>query len=189
MEREGLMASLDLNQRKQDIQNACHNLNVALEKGSMGEMVERNHDLIMEYYSDVLANAEKSFQIARWSAIGGFGIFVITLICVIVAEIVHGWDVPRRSLLTVSGLGAVAGMIVQIFAGVAFYLYQKASDQFGAFHTCLERTHRYLVAYKIAEELQTNKDQTLHDLVCIMANAPMIMPPQAAATPPKEQRA
>jgi hypothetical protein len=25
----------------------------------MGEMVERNHDLIMEYYSDVLANAEK----------------------------------------------------------------------------------------------------------------------------------
>jgi hypothetical protein len=33
MEREGLMASLDLNQRKQDIQNACHNLNVASGKG------------------------------------------------------------------------------------------------------------------------------------------------------------
>ena len=72
-------------------------------------------------------------------------------------------------------LGIASGLIVQVFAGVAFYLYQRASDQFGAFHICLERTHRYLVAYKIAEEIETQKEQTLRDLVCIMANAPMIV--------------
>jgi hypothetical protein len=44
------------------------------------------------------------------------------------------------------------------------------------FSYCLERTTRYLVAYKIADKIAAkfNKDQTLHDLVCIMANAPMI---------------
>jgi hypothetical protein len=30
------------------------------------------------------------------------------------------------------------------------------------------------VAYKIVEKINANKDETLHDLVCIMANAPMI---------------
>jgi hypothetical protein len=176
------MASLELNQRKKELETACHELKVAVDTGSMGEMVERNHNLIMQYYADVLANAEKSFQIARWSAVGGFAIFVITLLCVIGVELAFRPGVAgRESLLTVSGLGALTGCIVQVFAGVAFYLYQKASDQFGAFHTCLERTHRYLLAYKIAEELKTNKDQTLHDLVCIMANAPMILPNQVAA--------
>jgi hypothetical protein len=81
-------------------------------------------------------------------------------------------------------VGTISGAIVQIYSGVAFHLYQKAANQFGAFHTCLERTHRYLVAYKIAEQLEGNKDQTLRDLVCIMANAPMILPAQTAAETP-----
>ena len=46
--------------------------------------------------------------------------------------------------------------------------------QFSAFHICLERTHRYLIAYKIADTIEHDKDETLQKLVCIMANAPMI---------------
>jgi hypothetical protein len=53
--------------------------------------------------------------------------------------------------------------------------YARAAKQFGAFHICLERTHRYLVAFKIAEKINSsNRDKTLEELVCIMANAPMI---------------
>jgi hypothetical protein len=93
-----------------------------------------------------------------------------------------GW--PPASV-TVGTLGVVSGAIVQVYSGVAFHLYQRAASQFGAFHTCLERTHRYLVAYKIAEQLQGNKDATLHDLVCIMANAPMILPAEIATETPR----
>ncbi|MBB5327091.1 hypothetical protein HDF14_000685 [Edaphobacter lichenicola] len=55
-----------------------------------------------------------------------------------------------------------------------FWLYSKASKQFGAFHVCLERTHRYLVAYKIGEETGSRKEAVLEKLACIMASAPMI---------------
>ena len=53
-------------------------------------------------------------------------------------------------------------------------LYGRAARQFGAFHICLERTHRYLLAYKMAEQIQNDKDDTIEKIVCIMANAPMI---------------
>jgi hypothetical protein len=84
-------------------------------------------------------------------------------------------NAAQTALDPVQTLGIASGLIIQVFAGVAFYLYQRASDQFAAFHVCLERTHRYLLAYKIAQEVETQKEQTLHDLVCIMANAPMIL--------------
>jgi len=57
---------------------------------------------------------------------------------------------------------------------VSFWLYSRGAKQFGAFHICLERTHRYLLAYKIAEQIEDGKNETLRDLVCIMAHAAMI---------------
>jgi hypothetical protein len=175
------MTLADVDKRTNELQTACDELGAAVDKGSMGEIVEKNQKLIMQYYKDVLDHAGKSFEIARWSAIGGFVIFIITLVYALTVEGWHVWaKLPLsgqdsvHALYTVSGLGILSGLIVQVFAGVAFYLYQKASDQFGAFHICLERTHRYLVAYKIAEEIKVDKDETLRDLICIMAKAPMI---------------
>ena len=74
----------------------------------------------------------------------------------------------------VPGRGLVSGALMEFVAGVSFWLYSRGAKQFGAFHICLERTHRYLLAYKIAEQIEDRKDETLRDLVCIMANAPMI---------------
>jgi len=80
----------------------------------------------------------------------------------------------HSSMSAVPWLGVISGAIVQLFATVAFVLYQKVADQFSAFHICLERTHRYLVAYKMVEKIKENKDEVLHDLIHTMANAPMI---------------
>jgi hypothetical protein len=74
----------------------------------------------------------------------------------------------------VGAIGLIGGTVVEIIAGVQFVLYGRATRQFGAFHICLERTHRYLLAYEMAEQMTTNKDETLEKIVCIMANAPMI---------------
>jgi hypothetical protein len=71
-------------------------------------------------------------------------------------------------------IGLLGSSIVEAIAGLQFYLYGKATRQFGAFHICLERTHRYLLAYKMAEQMSSGKDDALQNIVCIMANAPMI---------------
>src|SRR6202795_1901980 len=76
--------------------------------------------------------------------------------------------------VVVPGRGLVSGALMEFVAGVSFWLYSRGAKQFGAFHICLERTHRYLLAYKIAEKIEKNRDQTLEKIVCIMANAPMI---------------
>src|SRR5262249_11930141 len=76
--------------------------------------------------------------------------------------------------MSVGHIGLVGSSIVEAIAGLQFYLYGKATRQFAAFHICLERTHRYLLAYKIAEQMDSGKDDALHKIVCIMANAPMI---------------
>jgi cytochrome bd-type quinol oxidase subunit 1 len=62
-------------------------------------------------------------------------------------NMLHDTSVPKN-LLTVSGIGVVSGVIIEFIAGINFCLYSRASKQVGAFHICLERTHRYLIAYK-----------------------------------------
>jgi len=200
------MALQTLDQRTNDMRAACDGLARAVDKGSLGDFVKQNNKLIINYYKDVLDHVRKSFNIARWSAVGGFTLFVLSIVYVFAVDVWHlrhpsNWHaeilntikelannkIPiddktittllnhnDYSVITVAALGVTSGLIVQLFAGVAFYLYQKVADQFAAFHICLERTHRYLVAYKMVEEIKANKDGTLHDLVCIMANAPMI---------------
>ena len=76
--------------------------------------------------------------------------------------------------MDIAWVGVASGFIAEFIAGVNFFLYGRAARQFGTFHICLERTHRYLVAYKMADKIKGNKDGTLEKLVCIMANAPMI---------------
>jgi hypothetical protein len=80
---------------------------------------------------------------------------------------------PENSL-TVEGIGIISGFFIEFIAVINFWLYSRVANQFGASHICLERTHRYLIAYKIAQQIETDKDKTLRDLVCIMAQAPMI---------------
>jgi hypothetical protein len=174
------MAFQDIDTHTKALSVACNELHIAVDEGSMGAVVEKSHNLIMQYYKDVLRHVEKSFEVALWSAIFGFVIFFITLVYALVVNWVHPGQ--QNTLLHDSGafIGLLSGSVVQVFAGVTFYLYKKASDQFSAFHICLERTHRYLLAYKMVKELKAHEDDTLRDLICIMAKAPMISRTESA---------
>ncbi len=136
--------------------------------------------LILEYYKDVLEHAQKSFASAKSIARIGFWVLVVTLAYALLIDVlshvrITGFAMSEPSL-KVGGIGMVSGALIEFIAGVNFWLYSRASKQFSAFHICLERTHRYLVAYKIAEGIgdKGKRDETLRDLVCIMAHAPMI---------------
>jgi hypothetical protein len=154
----------------------CEELARAL-GGDVGDAVEKIQKLILRYYDDVREQAAGSFRAARRVAIAGFVVLCVTLAYVMVADAaVWVGLTPKESQsgMSVGNLGLVAGAIVELLAGTQFWLHSRTSRQFGAFHICLERTHRYLLAYKIADTIGVNKEKTLEKIVCIMANAPMI---------------
>jgi hypothetical protein len=157
----------------------CKELKPAL-SGDIGDVVAKHEEMILHYYSDVQDQAQQSFRSARKVSRIGFGVLITTLVYTLVFDALSRlhWtslmEMPKGTLTTAS-IGLVSGILIEFIAGVNFWLYSRAAKQFGAFHICLERTHRYLIAFKIAEKISgDNRDQTLEKLVCIMANAPMI---------------
>jgi hypothetical protein len=169
----------------EDSSERCKKVGIAV-NGDVGTMVETIQELILQYYEDVGSQANEAFNSARQIALLGFIIFALSIGYVVSMDLVSrfktNWQ-PKvleqgttlaETGMSVGSLGLVAGGIVEVLAGVQFVLYGKTTKQFAAFHICLERTHRYLLAYKIAEKIGTAKDETLQKIVCIMANAPMI---------------
>jgi hypothetical protein len=156
----------------------CDSLREAVDAGHVGEIVAKHEKLILDYYKDVLEQAQKSFASAKSTAKIGFWVLIGTLAYVLLIDVLVHIHLPGFAMsepsLKVGGIGIVSGALIEFIAGVNFWLYARASRQFSAFHICLERTHRYLVAYKIAEGIVEKKDETLRDLVCIMAHASMI---------------
>jgi hypothetical protein len=157
---------------------ACDDLESAVDTGHVGEIVAKHEKLILAYYGDVLTQAQQSFASAKSIARIGFWVLAGTLVYTLLTDLlshmtINGFTMHEPSLRP-GGIGVVCGALIEFIAGVNFWLYARASKQFNAFHICLERTHRYLVAYKIAEGITDKRDETLRDLVCIMAHAPMI---------------
>jgi hypothetical protein len=165
---------------KSQMKQACEDMASALNEGKLGDIVAKHEQLIMHYYADVQQQAKRSFDTANSTAKIGFWVLIATLIYAFAFDGLRHFDIAGLKTLTaqdsftVAGVGVISGLLIEFIAGVAFWLYSRSAEQFGAFHICLERTHRYLLAYKMVEQLGTNKDETLRDLVCIMANAPMI---------------
>lgn len=165
-------------QSTSDLQRTCDELSVAIDQGKIGDIVAKHEKLILHYYKDVQDQAKQSFDTARSAAKIGFWVLIATLLYVLTFDGLSRFKLPFEMTggsLAVTGLvGLGSGALMEFIAGVSFWLYSRGAKQFGAFHICLERTHRYLLAYKIAEQIEGGKDETLRELVCIMANAPMI---------------
>jgi hypothetical protein len=183
MQEPIIMTFLGFRTSKSRVQNAelsqtnCKLLGDALKAGDIGQTVTAVQQLILRYYDNVRGQADESFESAQRVALFGFLLFSATVVYVmamdLMSHLVHGF-VQARGGIGVGAIGLIGGSVVEIIAGIQFVLYGRATRQFGAFHICLERTHRYLLAYEMAEQMSANKDETLEKIVCIMANAPMI---------------
>jgi hypothetical protein len=56
--------------------------------------------------------------------------------------------------------------VVEVVAGIVFFLYGKTTSQMGDFYGRLERLQRYLLANSICESLQAEeRDKTRSDLI------------------------
>jgi hypothetical protein len=136
----------------------------------MGSIVAAHQELIVGYYKDVRKQANMSFVVATGVAIIGFVFLMMTLNYALAA--------PSGGSLTVTRLGFISGALSEFIAGCTFVIYARCAKQFNAFHICLERTHRYLLTYLIASQ-EKDRDAA-HELIIIMAKAPMIIPPTSA---------
>jgi len=162
-------------------QKICRELGESAPQAQVGKMVAKHEELILGYYKDVLAQAKASFSSAKWVAIVGFAVLIITVAYFFITDVfahmgkfgftMHDHD-PKPSYI-----GVVSGGLIEFIAAINFWLYSRVAKQFAAFHICLERTHRYLLAYSIADQITDQKNDVLGKLVCIMANAPMITLP------------
>jgi hypothetical protein len=169
----------DFSRSATETAKVCEELGAALDSGKLGDIVAKHEKLIMHYYADVQEQAKRSFDSALRIAQIGFWVLIVTLAYALVLDGLRRFNfnvapAMTETSLTLAGIGTVSGALIEFIAAIAFVLYSKGAKQFGAFHICLERTHRYLLAYKMTEELGGKKEETLRDLVCIMANAPMI---------------
>jgi hypothetical protein len=158
-------------------EKTCEELGAALDDGKIGDIVAKHEQLILHYYQDVQEQARQSFTTARSVATVGFIVLIGTVVYALIFDGLTRFKIAPEMTdgsVTVAGIGLVSGALIEFIAAIAFWLYSRGAKQFGAFHICLERTHRYLLAYKITEQMKERRDETLKDLVCIMAKAQMI---------------
>jgi hypothetical protein len=76
-----------------------------------------------------------------------------------------------RDSVEAATVSAIGGAIVELVAGLNFYLYGKATEQAASHRFSLEKMQRYLLANSIIESLSTaeTKDDSRAKLVSAMA--------------------
>ena len=150
-------------ERIEALRQHCANIEI-LGDGDVHKMASLHVQMILEYYQDVLEQAQRSFFWALVAA--GVGtLFFIGAIAM--TFVMNSWP---SAILSV-----VSGALIQVISAFNFYLYNRASHQFASFHICLERTNRFLLANTMNDNLSdANKDTMRMELIRIVANAPML---------------
>ena len=121
----------------------------------------------LHYYDAVRKQAQQSFLSALGLACLGTVFFIVAAALVM--------DHPDRASSGKAIVSVIGGGLVHVISGINFYLYGRTARQFSAFHVCLERMNRFLVADSIAANLTgAKKDEVRAELVKIVAEAPML---------------
>jgi hypothetical protein len=125
--------------------------------------------LLLGYHQIVQAQSRRSFD---WALIGaGTG-----LLFFIVAAGFTIWTGKAAEAL----IPAISGAVVEVVAGIVFYLYGKTASQMGEFHSRLERLQLYLLANSICESLQgEERDKVRSDLIRAIAGTTQRIQTQA----------
>lgn len=111
--------------------------------------------LISNFYNIVLDQARRSFRGALAASIVGLLFFLGA-----VAFVLH----EKGSNAAI--VSVISGAIVELLAGVNFYLYAKTTDQLSVFHARLDVTQRFLLANSFCESLEGEcKQKTRSELI------------------------
>jgi TRADD-N domain-containing protein len=139
---------------------ACEQVAEAQSVSQIGAALSK---LTEAYYRDVLKQAKRSFAGALAASLVAASLFFIGL-----NSAMHGAKTANLSL--------AAGALVEVLAGINFYLYSRTSRQFSSFHICLERANRFLLVNAICDTLPQGGEQEAmrRRLIDAMLRAPML---------------
>jgi hypothetical protein len=101
------------------------------------------------YYQSVLGQAQQSFRSAIIAAGVGLGFFLAAL----------GFALALGKL-DVAIISSISGGIVEVIAGLNFWLFGKTAAQLDLFHVRLEQTQRFLLANSVCENLRDDARDT-----------------------------
>ncbi|MGA7933229.1 MAG: hypothetical protein WCA35_06755 [Kovacikia sp.] len=160
---------------------ACDEMAEATSAATFGAALNK---LIENYYSDVLQQAKWSFISALTASVVAAGFFMGAVCWTMVAS--GKPQTPQATTQTVQpasaspSLSLIAGVLVEVIAGINFYLYARASRQLAAYHICLERTNRFLLVNALCDDLSEEFKPVMQEkLIEAMINAPMLTIAQA----------
>jgi hypothetical protein len=146
------------------LQRECEEL-ARTKPGDVHKIGSLLQQMILSYYQDVRRQAQQSFYCALGAAVVGT-IFFIGAATLVMQP---GQEASAK-------IGLIAGALIQVISAINFWLYGRAARQFAAFHICLERTNRFLLANTLCENLdsQPMRDQVRTELIQVVAHAPML---------------
>jgi hypothetical protein len=116
--------------------------------GDIQKIAASQIKLLIAYYDSVLDQAKKSFRWALGASIIGIVFFFAAVVIFMVTNI--------QGIATIS---VISGAIVEVIAGLNFYLYGKTTSQLADFHQRLDQTQRFLLANSICEALKGDIQQ------------------------------
>ncbi|GAB3326690.1 hypothetical protein ACFQT0_13005 [Hymenobacter humi] len=111
---------------------------------------------LREYYVMNKQQARNAFSAALTISILGFFIFS--------AGIFSVYYMPEKSAAV--PYSTIGGAIVEIIAGLFFWLYSKAIKQINIFHTSLQSTEKFLTAIQLVEKISPEmRDASYKDII------------------------
>lgn len=99
--------------------------------------------ILANYYNEGLTQAKASF----WSAVAVSGIGVLFFLVAV-------FFVLYRQSKDFTLIPLISGAVIEVVAGINFYLYGQATKQLSTFLRNLEQTQRFLLANSICESLE-----------------------------------
>jgi hypothetical protein len=100
-------------------------------------------ELLAAYHQIVLAQSSRSFS---WALVGS-GLGLMFFMAAVAFALVTG-------ITLASIVPLISGAVVEVVAGVVFYLYGQTTSQLSSFHNRLEVLQRYLLANSLCETLE-----------------------------------
>ena len=121
------------------------------------ELAAATNEQLLGYYINGLKQSSNSFRAALAVAIAGVVFFIVAVAFLLLTD-----------AQDISIVSAIGGAIVEVIAGLAFYLYSKTTDQLDAYRRSMEQTQRFLLANSIAlslKDMEEPQQKTLATLV------------------------
>lgn len=118
------------------------------EPGKIQEIAASQIELLATYYDLAIQQAQRSFVWALVAAGAGFFFFLAAVAFVLFNQAQN-----------VSVISLISGALIEVIAGINFYLYGKTTSQLSEFRERLDQTQRFLLANSVCESLSGETQQ------------------------------